>query len=123
MVCGVTTLDYDHTSILGQSLTEIAWHKAGIFKPGSVAITADWSSETLGVLQSRSKERQVRFSHSFPYQHFVGVTRDHPEIISGNRYLHRLAGNIRIDFEIHPDIFLVTATQTIRLLIPDIISG
>ncbi len=51
------------------------------------------------------------------------VCRDHPEIISDNRYLHRLAGNIRMDFEIHPDIFLVSATQTIRLLIPDIISG
>uniref|UniRef100_A0A914WLB9 Folylpolyglutamate synthase n=1 Tax=Plectus sambesii TaxID=2011161 RepID=A0A914WLB9_9BILA len=62
VVCGVTTLDYDHTSILGQTLEEIAWHKAGIFKPGSVAITADWSPETLGVLESRAKERQCPLS-------------------------------------------------------------
>ncbi len=46
---------------------------------------------------------------------------DYPEIISGNRYFRRLSGNITMNFQIHPYIFLVTATQTIRLSIPDII--
>ena len=32
LVCGVTSLGYDHTSLLGKTLKEIAWHKAGIFK-------------------------------------------------------------------------------------------
>ncbi|KAG5190020.1 mitochondrial folylpolyglutamate synthase, partial [Tribonema minus] len=35
IACGVTTLDYDHTAILGATLPEIAWEKGGIFKPGS----------------------------------------------------------------------------------------
>ena len=34
---GITLLDYDHVKVLGQSIEEIAWHKAGIMKPGTVA--------------------------------------------------------------------------------------
>ena len=32
VVCGVSSLGLDHTSILGNSVDKIAWHKAGIFK-------------------------------------------------------------------------------------------
>ncbi|VDD96029.1 unnamed protein product [Enterobius vermicularis] len=47
VVCGVTTLDFDHTRLLGSTLKEIAWQKGGIFKPNSVAVVADQSEETL----------------------------------------------------------------------------
>ena len=32
IVCGVTSLGLDHTNILGNTIEEIAWNKAGIFK-------------------------------------------------------------------------------------------
>lgn len=32
VVCGVTSLGLDHTAILGNTMTDIAWNKAGIFK-------------------------------------------------------------------------------------------
>lgn len=32
VVCGVSSLGLDHTSILGTTIDKIAWHKAGIFK-------------------------------------------------------------------------------------------
>lgn len=32
VVCGITTLDYDHTGILGDTIEQIAWQKAGIMK-------------------------------------------------------------------------------------------
>ncbi|GFO32404.1 folylpolyglutamate synthase [Plakobranchus ocellatus] len=38
-VCGVTSLGYDHLSSLGDTLDQIAWHKAGIFKKGCPVIT------------------------------------------------------------------------------------
>lgn len=31
-VCGISSLGIDHTSILGDTIEEIAWQKAGIFK-------------------------------------------------------------------------------------------
>ena len=39
IACGITTLDIDHTAILGSTVEEIAWHKAGIMKSGSIAFT------------------------------------------------------------------------------------
>ncbi|KHN74839.1 Putative folylpolyglutamate synthase [Toxocara canis] len=67
VVCGVTTLDLDHTSILGKTLEEIAWQKAGIFKPGSIAIVADQSEQTMEVMVSRALEKkcQLRVAPSF----------------------------------------------------------
>ena len=35
VVCGVTSLGYDHLSVLGNTIEEIAWNKAGIFKVSS----------------------------------------------------------------------------------------
>lgn len=32
MVCGVSSLGIDHTSLLGDTLEKIAWQKGGIFK-------------------------------------------------------------------------------------------
>ncbi|KAK3771223.1 hypothetical protein RRG08_009706 [Elysia crispata] len=40
-VCGVASLGYDHLTILGETLDQIAWHKAGIFKTGCPAVTME----------------------------------------------------------------------------------
>ena len=40
-VCGVTALHFDHQCFLGDSIEEIAWNKAGIFKPGVPAFTIE----------------------------------------------------------------------------------
>ena len=34
MVTGVTALGLDHVSVLGHTIREIAWQKAGIYKVG-----------------------------------------------------------------------------------------
>ncbi|VDM52655.1 unnamed protein product [Angiostrongylus costaricensis] len=49
IVCGVTTLDIDHTSLLGSSLLEIAWQKAGIMKSGAPVIVSPSSEDVLSV--------------------------------------------------------------------------
>ena len=36
IVCGLSSLDLDHTNLLGHTLQDIAWHKAGIFKVRNV---------------------------------------------------------------------------------------
>lgn len=38
-VTGITSLGIDHVGVLGATLPEIAWHKAGIMKPGSQCFT------------------------------------------------------------------------------------
>lgn len=32
IVCGITALGLDHVSVLGNTIDQIAWHKAGIIK-------------------------------------------------------------------------------------------
>ncbi|CAI6335985.1 unnamed protein product [Periconia digitata] len=58
-VTAVTSLGIDHTAMLGTTLPEIAWHKAGIFKPGVVAFTAPQKEEAMTVLQERAAERNT----------------------------------------------------------------
>ena len=54
---GITLLDYDHTKVLGNTIEEIAWHKAGIMKAGSIAFANPSQPEAaLKVLYQRSKE-------------------------------------------------------------------
>lgn len=36
----ITSVGLDHTVTLGKTIPEIAWHKAGIIKPGAMAVTA-----------------------------------------------------------------------------------
>jgi folylpolyglutamate synthase len=56
-VTAVTSLGIDHTAMLGSTLPEIAWHKAGIFKEGSVALTAPQKEEALDILRQRAAEK------------------------------------------------------------------
>ncbi|KAI2478851.1 Folylpolyglutamate synthase [Pyrenophora tritici-repentis] len=56
-VTAVTSLGIDHTAMLGTTLPEIAWHKAGIFKKGSVAFTAPQKDEAMAVLRERAAEK------------------------------------------------------------------
>ncbi|KAK7078098.1 hypothetical protein SK128_023155, partial [Halocaridina rubra] len=59
VVCGITTLDLDHTSILGSTIESIAWHKSGIMKCGVPAFTAaQQPSSALAVLLERAKEKE-----------------------------------------------------------------
>uniref|UniRef100_A0A8B9S937 Folylpolyglutamate synthase n=1 Tax=Apteryx owenii TaxID=8824 RepID=A0A8B9S937_APTOW len=54
VVCGVSSLGIDHTSILGDTLEKIAWQKGGIFKPGVPAFTVAQPERPLEVLRDRA---------------------------------------------------------------------
>lgn len=59
-VTAVTSLGIDHVAMLGGTLPEIAWHKAGIFKPGAAALSVPQSSpEAMQVLCDRAAEKGV----------------------------------------------------------------
>ncbi|NWY17826.1 FOLC protein, partial [Aphelocoma coerulescens] len=58
VVCGVSSLGIDHTSILGDTLEKIAWQKGGIFKPGVPAFTVAQPERPLEVLRERAQERK-----------------------------------------------------------------
>lgn len=59
-VAAITSVGYDHTATLGNTLPEIAWHKAGIIKSGAAAITTVTDPEALPVIQAEADVTGVR---------------------------------------------------------------
>ncbi len=55
----ITNVDYDHLAALGPTLADIAWHKAGIIKPGGLALTAETRPETLAILTAEAERHGV----------------------------------------------------------------
>ncbi|XP_055715486.1 folylpolyglutamate synthase, mitochondrial isoform X2 [Phlebotomus papatasi] len=59
---GITSLGYDHTQILGNTLEEIAWQKAGIIKPQSHVFTVTQPPGCLEVIEKRAQEKNATFT-------------------------------------------------------------
>ncbi|HZK33061.1 MAG TPA: folylpolyglutamate synthase/dihydrofolate synthase family protein, partial [Tissierellaceae bacterium] len=57
----ITTIDYDHTDVLGKTLKEIAYQKAGIIKENGIVISYPQEDEALKVLKEISKEKNAEF--------------------------------------------------------------
>jgi dihydrofolate synthase/folylpolyglutamate synthase len=53
----ITALSYDHTAVLGETLTLIAGEKAGIIKPGVPVVSSPQKPEALAVLEKVAAER------------------------------------------------------------------
>ncbi|CAM9108788.1 unnamed protein product [Choristocarpus tenellus] len=88
----ITSISYDHQSLLGNSLEEIAEQKAGIIKPSSVVFTCtsqtDTSMQVLKEVADRNNSDLV----------LVRAEDKHPylNITAGNRPSWVLADNIRL---------------------------
>ncbi|TVY46236.1 Folylpolyglutamate synthase [Lachnellula occidentalis] len=67
-VSAITRLGIDHTSMLGETIEEIAWHKSGIMKENVPVFTMDQPTEALGVLEKRAAETGVELDvvHRLP---------------------------------------------------------
>ncbi|KAM3280729.1 folylpolyglutamate synthase isoform X1 [Capsicum chacoense] len=59
IVCGITSLGMDHMETLGDTLGQIASHKAGILKPQIPAFSVPQLSEAMEVLQERANELMI----------------------------------------------------------------
>lgn len=73
-VTAVTALGIDHVGMLGNTIEEIAWHKAGIFKNGALAFTVPQREAAMRSLLETAQEKGVRLKV---------VERD-PQIASGD---------------------------------------
>jgi dihydrofolate synthase/folylpolyglutamate synthase len=59
-VCVMTSISYDHTDVLGDTLSKIAKEKAGIIKSGADVVSAPQSTEALEVIEGVCREKGVR---------------------------------------------------------------
>ncbi|KAG9453085.1 hypothetical protein H6P81_005989 [Aristolochia fimbriata] len=59
VVCGISSLGYDHMEILGNTLGEIAGEKAGILKDGVPAFTVSQPEEAMAVIKNKASQLAV----------------------------------------------------------------
>lgn len=70
-VCvGITSLALEHTSLLGNTIEEIAYQKSGIFKPNTKAFTVPQPKEALLILEKRAVERQCTLHVISSFQNY-----------------------------------------------------
>jgi dihydrofolate synthase/folylpolyglutamate synthase len=56
VVSVITSISYDHTSLLGDTLTEIAGEKSGIIKPGIPVVSSPQEEEARAVIEKVAQE-------------------------------------------------------------------
>ena len=56
----ITNVGFDHTAILGNTLSSIAYEKAGIIKQGVPVVSAVEDSDALSVIEKTCKEKNAR---------------------------------------------------------------
>ncbi len=58
----ITPIDLDHTNLLGNTITEIAFEKAGIIKPNALAISAE-SQPNISII-TQAQKQQAKLLHA-----------------------------------------------------------
>jgi dihydrofolate synthase/folylpolyglutamate synthase len=80
LVALLTSISYDHTTLLGDRLASIAWEKAGILKPGRPAVSGVVVPEAREVIERVARERGAplrQLGVDFHYRYYPGhVTSD-----------------------------------------------
>jgi dihydrofolate synthase/folylpolyglutamate synthase len=54
MVSVITSVGLDHVASLGPSIADIAWHKAGIIKPGAITVIGDMANEPRLIVEAEA---------------------------------------------------------------------
>ena len=101
----ITSLGIDHVHVLGSTISEIAWHKSGIFKARQKtkqAYTVEQPACAMAVLEQRAKDVGLELC----------VVRRHPDIESGD-----VALGLRADFQkINASLAVAVAAAQLRHL-------
>jgi dihydrofolate synthase / folylpolyglutamate synthase len=93
-VCLLTSISFDHTAILGNTLTQIATEKCGIIKPGCTVISHPQSAEAAAVIEQTCREKGVRLIRigDEVKREGLGFNFDHQEIeIQGRMDRYRVS--------------------------------
>ncbi len=59
LVSVITSISLDHTEVLGNTIEEIAYEKAGIIKPGGRVVTAPQTQQAMGVINYIANHRKA----------------------------------------------------------------
>ncbi len=67
-ICAITNIGYDHTHLLGKTLTKIAKTKAGIIKPNSLFLTSEQRPHLIRIFKQICKNKKCQFEQTLRTQ-------------------------------------------------------
>ena len=82
----ITTLDYEHTAILGTTMREIASNKAGIIKPGRPVVSAEQPVDAREVIEAKAQDASAPLS--FANRDWTVTGSDRSFSVSGAGWRH-----------------------------------
>ncbi|KAI9467531.1 Mur ligase [Coemansia mojavensis] len=81
VVCGIASIGLDHMNSLGSTLSEIAWHKAGIIKHNVPVFTVEQHPEALKVVCQRARDKQAPLQVVSPWESTrLGIPGAHQQV-------------------------------------------
>ncbi|XP_017870143.1 PREDICTED: folylpolyglutamate synthase, mitochondrial [Drosophila arizonae] len=92
---GITSLSLEHTQVLGNTIKEIAWQKAGIIKPGAHVYTHVTQPECLQVIRERAAEKHAQLFEVPQAEELFALNQRSDYLNSCNDYV-RLNGCLAI---------------------------
>ncbi|XP_053674037.1 folylpolyglutamate synthase, mitochondrial [Anopheles nili] len=104
---GISSLGLEHTKLLGSTLEDIAWQKAGIIKPGSEVFTVIQPSQCIAVIEKECRKMQSKL-HITPSQ--LAEYQWNPK--------HMILTNTSKVFELNTSLAIQIATNWIQKTCP-----
>jgi dihydrofolate synthase/folylpolyglutamate synthase len=68
IVSVITSVGFDHRVTLGPGITDIAWHKAGIIKPGATAVVGELPDAALAVVSKEAQSASVDLIQAYHHE-------------------------------------------------------
>ena len=127
--CGITSLALEHVNILGSSLKNIAWHKAGIMKPNIQAFSVAQQAEAEDVLLDEAKiigNPLCLLNDSVSPDWKLGIDGEHQRMnaalaVSLSKYFAKEARNLNLDDETIKRSLLETTWAGRQQFLPSIV--
>lgn len=117
----ITNIGLDHTSFLGNSLSEIAKEKAGIIKKDTSVVIGETQTETKTVFKNFAKEKRtdIYFADQYYKSEYVLLSIDNKQVFNINKDNNIIAySDLKLDIlGVYQKKNLLTVLRSIDLLI------
>lgn len=108
----ITNISYDHTDVLGNTLTEIAGEKAGIIKPGIPVLIGEQQEETQKVFFEHSVKKQSPIYYAESLWDLVRIRQD-----ASFQYFKAVENSTQKIYELHTDLLGGYQYQNMRTIL------
>lgn len=115
----ITNISLDHTNILGNTLTEIAFEKAGIIKPSTPVIIGEHHPETDPIFLKKAKEQKADLVFAANQLHVASSTKKNTylelEIYQANQpFLKKLLLDLTGTYQLKNILTVLATVKTLR---------